>query len=106
MSEATCATRCSRNNDGPSIPSPLNPPPSPGHFVGHLSFFQIMLQILHGGVSSYVQIPMVGLLEECKRLTQTALSRVTDDPRSNLTDSIIQLSEKDQYDLGIELLKS
>ena len=39
---------------------------------------------------------MVGLLEECKRLTQTPLSRVTDDQRSNLTDSIIQLSEKDQ----------
>ena len=59
----------------------------------------------HSGVSSYVQIPTVGLLEECKHPTQTALSRPTDDQRSNLTDSIIQLSEKDQYDLEIKLLK-
>ena len=59
----------------------------------------------HGGVSSYIQIPTVGLLEECKRPTQTALSRVTDDQRSNLTDSIIQLSEKDRYDLKIKLSK-
>ena len=59
----------------------------------------------HGGVSSYVQIPTVKLLEECKRPTQTTLRRVTDDQRSNLTDSIIQLSEKDRYDLEIKLLK-
>ena len=58
----------------------------------------------HDGASSYVQVPTVGLLEECKRPTQTALSRVTDDQRSNLTNSIIQLSEKDRYDLEIKLL--
>ena len=44
-------------------------------------------------------------MEECKRPTQTAFSRVTGDQRSNLTDSIIQLSEKDRYDLEIKLLK-
>ena len=54
---------------------PAHPPP-PRAFV---LFFQIMLQMPHGGVSSYVQIPTVGLLEERKRPTHTALSRVTDD---------------------------
>ena len=71
------------------------PPPPPGH----------LLQMPHSGVSSYVQMPTVGLLEECKRPNQTALSRVTDDQRSNLTDSIIQLSEKDRYHAEIILLK-
>ena len=37
----------------PSIPNSLiSPPPPPGHLSGICLFFQIMLQMPHGGVSS------------------------------------------------------
>ena len=80
-------------------------PPPPRHLSGICHFFfnnvanapwwgQLIRTNPYGGASGRVQTP-----------TQTALSRVTDDQRSNLTDSIIQLSEKDRCDLKIKLLK-
>lgn len=38
----------------------------PQSFVGHLSFFEKILQMPHGGASSFVQISTVELREKCK----------------------------------------
>ena len=46
--------------------SPTARIPPPPAFVGHLSFFKKkMLQMPHGGASTFIQIPTVGPREEC-----------------------------------------
>ena len=59
-----CAILLPTHNNNGSVNSKRDHPPP-----GICLFLKIMLQMPHGGVSSYVQIPTVGLLEECKRPT-------------------------------------
>ena len=59
-----------------SIPTAhIPPPPPPGAFVGHLSFFQKILQMPHGGASTFIQIPTLGPQEGGKYLTHGTRSK-------------------------------
>ena len=52
------------------IPTARIPRPRLRAFVGHLSFFEKMLQMPHGGASTLIQIPTVGPQEEGKYPTR------------------------------------